>query len=274
MHAKIALVTYTVREEWAADPIGTLERIKGLGYEGIEFGLDLDDAAFEAVAAKMKELRLEAVMAHLPLDDILQNEKRYVKRMKDTGMKSVAIPWMEEERLPGGARYAETREAMAALAKRFNAEGLSLGYHNHEFEFKKVEGKCKLDILLEDIPDILAHLDVCWCTVGGQNPAEYLKRYRGRVPVIHLKDFSAQGLTEGARLYDLMGQDASADVKKPGGFKFQPVGMGVVDFQAIFQTAAEAGVEWMSVEQDLWYEREPMETARLSLEYIRANYGK
>ena len=109
-------------------------------------------------------------------------------------------------------------------------------------------------------------LDVCWVNVGGENPADYIRKYSGRSPVVHLKDFYGEKTED---MYELIGIEDKKP-KKPKGFEFRPVGSGVQDFPAILAAAEDAGATWVVVEQD----KEsmgltPMESIAKSREYLK-----
>jgi sugar phosphate isomerase/epimerase len=275
MPAKIYICAYTVQQDWDADPITAMEKIKGMGYEGVEFGLDYEEELFYAIKNKLAELGLAAVGVHIGLDDSIARVDFYFDRMKQLDMKYLGIPWLSGDCLPGGAKYAETKAKMRYMAERCKQEDVVYHYHNHNFEFEKVNGVCKLDILLQDVPELHTQLDVCWCTVGGQCPADYIRHYGHRMPVLHLKDFSARGDVTHAKLFELLGQGGGEDAEKireETKFNFEPVGHGQVDFPVIFKASDEVGVVWMGVEQDASPDRPPMEAAKMSYEYIKKNY--
>jgi len=277
MAAKIYICVYTVQQEWEKDPVGTLAKIKEMGYEGVEIGLDFEEGTFQAIKSKLAELGMSAVGAHINLDDAVARTDFYFDRMRQLQMKYLGIPWLSDDCLPGGGRYAQTKAKIRYMAERCRLEGFVYQYHNHNFEFEKVNGVCKLDLLLQDIPELIMQLDVCWCTVGGQDPASYIRHYGSRMPVLHIKDFSAKADVAGMKLYELMGKNDGGDAEQTrggAGFKFTPVGMGQVDIPSVFKAADEVGVAWMGVEQDASPDRPPMEAARLSYEYIKKTYLK
>jgi sugar phosphate isomerase/epimerase len=132
-----------------------------------------------------------------------------------------------------------------------------------------IDGKYALDILYERVPaDLLkTELDTCWVNVGGENPAEYIKKYAGRCPVVHLKDFFGEKSED---MYELIGIDKKAPAR-PSGFEFRPVGSGIQNFPAIIESAIASGAEWVVVEQDKpSMGLTPMECAKKSIEYVKS----
>lgn len=154
------------------------------------------------------------------------------------------------------------------------AEGIQLLYHNHDFEFVKLSGLYGLDFLYEAVPaDVLAtELDTCWVKVAGEDPAAYIRKYAGRCPVVHLKDFIGVK-KEGAVLYALIQADGSDDVKveteQEPDFDFRPVGYGKQDIPGIIKAGLESGAQWFIVEQDRSTERPALEAAKMSCDYVR-----
>ena len=142
-------------------------------------------------------------------------------------------------------------------------------YHNHDFEFIKVDGKYALDVLYDAIPaDLLqTELDTCWVNIGGENPADYLRKYSNRSPVVHLKDFTGEKADD---MYDLIGIEKKPAIK-PESFEFRPVGGGLQDMPAILAAARDAGSKWVIVELD-----EPakglsrFESIKQSIDYLRS----
>ena len=150
-----------------------------------------------------------------------------------------------------------------------NKLGMTLLYHNHDFEFMKLDGKYALDILYDEVSaDLLqTELDMCWVNVGGENPVEYLLKYSGRSPVVHLKDFAGDKSDD---MYELIGIEKKAP-KRPSNFEFRPVGSGKQDFPAILKAAEQAGSSWVVVEQDNpSMGLTPMECAAKSRAYLKS----
>jgi len=127
--------------------------------------------------------------------------------------------------------------------------------------------------LYREVPaDILAtELDTCWVNVGGENPANFIRKYSGRTPVVHLKDFVMPG-KKPEKMYALIGIDEQAQSKtaEQEAFGFRPIGYGVQNFEDIFAAAGESGAKWLIVEQDQpSMGKAPLECAKMSIEFVK-----
>lgn len=251
----------------AADFEGTLKKVKALGYDGVEFAGLYGKSAAE-VKAMCDEIGLVPLSAHVPFIDMM-NDTELLKVYADIGCKYVVIPYLTEEYRPGNDKFAEVIEGARVLGQKARELGMTLCYHNHDFEFVKVDGEYALDILYKEVPAELLHteLDTCWVNVGGENPAEYLRKYAGRSEVLHLKDFVG---SRSENMYALIGIDENEKKETGGKFEFRPVGSGVQDFPTILAAAKECGVEWVVVEQDQpSLGKTPIECAEMSINYLR-----
>jgi sugar phosphate isomerase/epimerase len=244
----IALQLYSVRTDMEADFEGTLKKVKEFGYDGVEFaGLHGKTAA--EVKKMCDEIGLVPISAHVPYSELLKGEETF-KAYAEIGCKYIVIPWIGAEYLAGGENNAEFIENVKKFGELANANGMKLCYHNHDFEFQKVDGEYKLDRLYSDVSAdlLLTQLDTCWVNVGGENPSDYIRKYNGRIEIIHLKDFVG-GKSE--NMYGLIGADGkekAEDTAKK--FELRPVGYGVQNFPAILDACKEVGATWVVVEQD------------------------
>jgi Sugar phosphate isomerases/epimerases len=271
MALPVALQLYTVRDEMEKDFSATLKAVKAMGYDGVELAGLLGHSADEFCAV-LAETGLKAESAHVPLDDILKDIDGTIKTYKKIGCKFIVIPYVTEERRPGAAKFEQTIEEIKKVGKALKDEGMQLLYHNHDFEFVKFEGEHGLDVLYaRTCPDCLSsEIDTCWVNVAGVNPSDYVRKYTGRAPVVHLKDFYQSGKLA-SNLYALIGIDEEAkEEEEKGIFEFRPVGHGMQDMPSILAAAVDAGAGWVVVEQD-----EPsqgntrMESAKMSRDYLR-----
>ncbi|MBQ4243517.1 MAG: sugar phosphate isomerase/epimerase [Clostridia bacterium] len=269
MKLPVAVQLYSVRDEMAEDFEGTIRKMKELGYDGVEFA-GLFDREPQEVKRICEEIGINPVSAHVPYYDMLENPQKVLADYAEIGCKYVAVPYLTEECRPGTDGWASTVEGIRKIAEAAKELGIQLLYHTHDFEYVKIDGEYALDILYSTIDEDLlkTELDTCWVKVAGENPAEYIKKYSGRSPVVHLKDFR-MGQQTGGALYKLIGIDDAGDEKQESSFCFRPVGYGEQDFGEILAACEEAGSEWVVVEQDEPSDGETrIESVKLSREYL------
>ena len=179
------------------------------------------------------------------------------------------VPYLDAKYRENENIFADAIQLIASIGEAAEKVGIQLLYHNHDFEFMKIDGKYALDIMYDTVPaDLLqTELDTCWVNVGGVDPAEYVKKYAGRAPVVHIKDFFGEK-TE--NMYELIGEENKAAPKRPEGFEFRPVGAGLQNVPAIVEASKAAGAEWLIVEQDSpSMGLTPLECIEKSIEYLK-----
>ncbi len=122
--------------------------------------------------------------------------------------------------------------------------GISFAYHNHDAEFRTVEGVIPYDLFLKetDADKVKMELDLAWATKGGKDPVELFKQHPGRFPLWHVKDL-----------------DASHE-------NILPVGSGTINYKRIFENAKLAGMKHCFVEHDM--PKDPMESITSSYAYL------
>lgn len=246
----IGLQLYSLREQAAQDLAHTLETVRDMGYTGIEFA-GLYGHSPEEVKTLLQLYQLTPVSAHVPLAELLADIPGTVAAYKTIGCPYIAIPWLEEARRPGHELYEDTLEAIRDIAQECQRQGIQLLYHNHDFEFVKVDGEYALDRMYSTIPAQLlqTELDTCWVRVGGEDPCAYLRKYAGRAPIVHLKDYYMEGEDAGPK-YELIGAAPQQPKADRSTFEFRAVGSGLQDMRAIVKAAEEAGAHWLIVELD------------------------
>jgi len=268
MALKVAVQLYSIRGDVAKDMRAALEKVKAMGYDGVEFaGIGAHTA--KEVKDMCEEIGLVPISAHVTFADMRKDPETTLAVYSEIGCKFVAVPYLVPEDRPGTDGFAKTIEDVAMIGKVAKKMGMQLLYHNHDFEFIKLDGKYALDILYDEVPSeyLQTELDVCWVSVGGEHSASFIKKYAGRAPVVHLKDYVGERSED---MYELIGVDRKAP-PRPEGFEFRTVGGGKQDFSEILAAAIEAGAEWVVVEQDRptpGYT--PLECAKMSVDHIRS----
>ena len=266
-----ALQVYSVRDFAEKDLEGTLEKIKAMGYDGVELA-GLYGHSYDQVRETLDRVGLTAVSAHVPLDEMLSDPQAVLAGYARIGCRYVAVPYLPEERRAGTDGFDQTMKDIEMLCSVAKQQGMTMLYHNHDFEFKKIGEEYCLDYMYRVIPKELleTELDTCWVNIGRENPADFVRKYSGRAPVVHLKDFYLRSRDKAGDTpcYELIGV-----YKMSGGgdiFEFRPVGFGMQDFPEILKAAEDAGAEWVVVEQDRpSMGKTSMECAEMSRDYLK-----
>ena len=244
----VALQVYSIREEAEKDFTKTMKDVRQMGYSGVELA-GLYSHTPEEIRDILKDAELTPISAHVPYQEFSEDLSGTVEKYAAIGCRYVAIPYLVEEERYGTKKFEEMMQNIPAIAKECAKHGITLLYHNHDFEFAKTkDGSYVLDYMYQQTSkeELQTEIDTCWVGVAGENPAEYIRKYSGRSPVIHLKDYTMNP------------------------FNFRALGDGVQDIPAILEEAVKAGCEWVIVEQDGHPERTPMENMRISREYLKS----
>ncbi|MFC4775711.1 sugar phosphate isomerase/epimerase family protein [Paenibacillus sp. GCM10023252] len=247
----IGMQLHSVRNIAEIDLLDTLEKVADLGYEAVEFSGYYHTPA-EQLKTKLDELGFKLVSSHIPLsyDKPVKMEKdlnREIAYAQKLGLNYLIVPWSPLPAKPDIHDVKLLADLFLARGQQVKAAGgqLRFGYHNHEFDFKQVEGRSVLDHLAELVPQelLVFELDLGWIYLAGGNPAAELRKLAGRVPLLHFKDFTTGRM------------DAE-------------VGEGKVPFDEVLDIAEECGVEAFFVEQEQ-YSSDSLESARISMDFFR-----
>lgn len=269
---RLGVQLYTVREQLKTDVQATLKAIAGIGYKELEL-LGLTDVA--TLAPMARALGLMPVSTHIPAPLVTGNWEawadaaratpasdrtlaRAVEVAKNHGIEYAVVSYLQPaERGTTAAAYETFADQLNRAGETARTAGVTLGYHNHGFEFAPLaDGRRPIDILLSRLDPALVtlELDVFWVSVTGADPAELLKEHKGRVALVHLKDKSK-------------GAPRETDESKVARTTFVEVGSGSLDFPAILEAARAAGVKHYFVEQDQT-PGDPIASLRQSYQYL------
>jgi len=243
---EIGCCIFTVDDEFESAPYETLYALKNMGYSYTESGnFGVHSTAtwrdlFNKSGIGLKSIHVNIEYMEMWYEHIVE----FIENMQ-AGTRYIVCPVLRSGKSDSIDGYLEEAEAMNKLGKRFKERGLQFLYHHHAYEFKDLNGRVGLDILFENTdPDYVKfQLDTFWIKYGGQEPVDYIKKFAGRCPVIHLRDIT----------------DDRQSVL---------VGEGILDFNEIIKTAIECGVKDFLVEQDI--KRKPsLECAKSSIDTLR-----
>jgi sugar phosphate isomerase/epimerase len=242
---QISLQLYTVREETARDMPATLRRISEIGYPAVEFagygGLTPRD-----LKTILDDLGLEASGVHVPLDYFETDLGGVLADMHALGCAHAVLPSAPPERRRDEASVARLAEDLNRWGELCRDEGVTLSYHNHDFEFAPLGESTMWDVLVRETDPELVHLelDLYWIKYGGTDPETVLRDVGDRVSLVHLKDMAPD--------------DTRSDL---------PVGEGTMPWRGLLEAADAVGVEWYIAEQD--NPRDALEDVKASLQHMR-----
>ncbi len=247
---QIGAQLYTVRQHCQTldDFAQTLRRVADIGYRTVQVsGTCPYDADWlkEQLAAN----GLTCVLTHIPVPRLLGETAQVVADHHVFGCPNIGLGWYAFDESKPDATFAHFMETYPAVARGIRAGGRYFMYHNHDQEFQRTpDGKqIILEKLAEEIPaDVMGFtLDTFWVQAGGGDPAQWLERLSGRIPVIHLKDFAY-------------------------GRKMAVVGEGNINFGRVFEKAAAGGTQFMMVEQDDCNGEDPFACLARSYRYLKS----
>ena len=273
---KVGIQLYSVKEAMAKDFEGTLEAIKDMGYEYVEFAGYYGRTA-EEIKATLERIGLKCISVHQGIEFFDEKPDEAAEFLKTFGVKYVVLPWYPKDRLAGSPDWEASVAHMNRVAEVLKKHDMVLGYHNHDFEFETYEGKYLHDYIFEAVPadKIMPELDTCWVHYAGLNPADKIRQFAGRVEVVHLKDFVCERLG-GGPAYDLIDKDGKPmkATREDNKFEFRPLGQGRQNFAEILAACEESGTETVIVEQDKTYGgMTELEAAKIARDYLKNTFG-
>ena len=271
----VGIQLYGVRNAMERDFEGTLKALADMGYEYVEFAGYYGHTA-EEIKAILDKYGLKCISAHQALDFYDEDPDAAAEFLKAFGVKYSVIPWYGKEKLAGTDEWEASAARFKKVGAVLKAHGMKLGYHNHDFEFEKHEGKYLHDYIFDEVGDLIdPELDTCWVHYAGINPADKIREFAGRVEIVHLKDFVCKELG-GGPAYDLIdnsGKGIGTKSREDNGFQFRPLGMGRQNFAEILEACEASGTEYVIVEQDQTYDMPELEAAKISRDYLRETFG-
>lgn len=260
---------WTVKDDLQRDYAGTLRRLAGMGVRRVEL-FELKGPTAAATRSALDAAGLECISAHVRLWELDADFPGAVERARRIGVRTlvVPVPWMPPDALQRALNgdmlevlaqemtldnWKMTAQLLNSYAQRLNAEGLALAYHNHNIDFRRFGDRVPYEELVAatDARRVRLELDCGWVASAGLDPVTYLKRWPARYMGLHVKDVKA-GFTPNTAM--------STDPIE--------VGRGVMDWPAILQAAWDAGVKEYYIEQEPPFARPPLESVRISVDYV------
>lgn len=221
------LQLYTLRDWMQVSVPGTLKLVAGVGYKELEFAGYFGQSP-EQIRKMLDDEGLSAPSAHVPLTTFQESIDKVIDTAQAVGHKYVVVPYLTPEQRGSSIDvYKKLADDMQKWGEACNNANITLAYHNHDFEFQRVDGELPYDILLNntDPKAVAFELDLYWTVKAGVDPVQLFNQHPGRFRLFHVKDMDEAG-------------------------EFADVGTGTIDFNAIFAHADKAGLAHQFVERD------------------------
>ncbi len=242
--AKIGIQLYTVRDKLAKDYLGTIRKMKALGYEGVEFPAGAIEAATaEEIHTVLKETELELAGFTFEHRDFETRIEEIIAYTLACGAKTIVYPWLPEEKRQSADDYVRFAQQLSQWGKQLRENGISLLYHIHGYEFEAFDGKTGFDLFFEalDLDAVKLEIDVYWVESGGVDCITFMERYGKYSPSIHFKDY----------------------LKRDGKLVDTEIGDGAIDMVKVAEIGLREEADWFIVEQEE-FDKPTLESAGIS----------
>lgn len=249
---------YTIRDYMKDAELTDLafRKMKALGYDELQTaGCAIPVEEYAQIA---KDNGIKVIGTHDDFNKMIADPEWAMNFHRTLGTTNIGIggmPKYARESADGCRQFCEDANKFAEI---INKEGFKFTYHNHHFEFAKVEGNTRLmDILVDNLdPNTTSFcLDTCWVQCGGCDVRAWIEKLAGRIDILHMKD--VEWVAESNGKDHLM---------------YTSVGDGNLNWKGIIEAAEKIGVKHFIVEQDgRWVNNNPFLSAERSANYIKEN---
>lgn len=227
------------------------ERLREIGYRDLQNQWISRDVPDEAVAEAMEQYGLRCVAVQDFYTDVAADLDRYRTQNRLWHSRYMTVSRIPREYFSadGLTQYAQKLREMADI---FREDGVMLTFHPVKDDYAPIDGVCAVDRLMALLPEDIQVTACLYHTIrGGQDPIEFLRRYRGRVDLVHFKN---------------------AALSPDGEEYLVPVGQGNIDWPPILRACRESGVKWGFAEQERW-KKDPFVCAQESWQYLTENWN-
>lgn len=250
MSIKIGAQYYTIREfcQTIEDFDESCKKVSEMGYKYVQLSGTGNFSADE-IKPILDKYSLKTVCTHRAPQNYLENIESEIEFHKTLDCKIAGLGAM-----PGHNAERETIDSFVKkfkpVVERLAKEGITFAYHNHAFEFAKIDGKFAFEIICEKMAadNFGAILDVYWLAYAGVNPAKFIREHSENIACVHFKDLRVSG------------NEAV----------YAEVGNGNLDWDDIISACEECGVEYALVEQDFNHlDDDPFKSLKVSYDFLK-----
>lgn len=245
--SNIALQLYSVKELTEVDFLGTIEKVAKIGYDGVEFAGYFNTPAKELKAC-LDHNGIKAAGSHISVDTLKNELEATIEYSQTIGSSLIICPYLPEELRKSADDYKALADLFNKIGEKCVKNGISFGYHNHDFEFKKFDGEFGLDILMSNTEAelLFSELDTFWVEYSGLKSVDFIERYKERCKVLHIKEMN------------------NLEEKRN-----TEIGKGIMDFKAIVKAGQKYNTPWFTIEQEA-FTIPQLQSIDESLTYLRS----
>jgi sugar phosphate isomerase/epimerase len=250
----IGVQLYMVKEDMAKDPAGTLSQLGKMGYTQIEsFGGDkgifwgMTNKDFNSLATASG---LKMVSTHFAGNS--EGYEKTAAQAAEIGMKYVIYPWKGPQKtIDAFKRIADEFNGYGKICKK---NGLRFAYHPHDYPYKPVDGQLPIDVLLANTdPELVDfEMDFYYTVTEGQDPEAYIKKYKPRFRLCHMRDVLKERLPAGSE------EESACDL-----------GTGIINYPHLLSKGLDNGMEYFFVEQSRFFHETPVQSAKINADYLK-----
>jgi sugar phosphate isomerase/epimerase len=246
---KIGLQLYSIHSEAEKNLLDTLENVKKMGYDSVQFA-GLFGISAKEVKKVLDSTELTVAGAHIPLEQFSGEAfKRQMEAQLVLENDLMIMPYLTEEQRKSVDDYKRVAETLNEAGIRSKEYDIRVAYHNHDFEFYEIDGKLPFDVIYgETDPELVKmELDTYWAKYAGFEPEKLLKTYKHRCVSMHLKDMT----------------------EKEGQKQSTIAGTGKLDMRGFLNLADEHKVDYCVIEQE-HFEGNPLVEVEKGLHHVKA----
>ncbi len=226
----IGLITNTVKNELKENWKKTFRKIADTGYNYLEGGSNFGKST-EKFLKFINKIGLRYVAGGTSMHPLSEDTGEYIKSAREMNREYIVCywPWLDSAENLTREQSLKAAESLNKIGKKCKENGLGFAWHNHDKEFRDINGEMAFDIIMDntDPEYVTCEMDIYWVKKGNQDPVHYFKKYPGRFHLLHVKDMD--------------------NTEERG---IACVGNGIIDFKRIFAHAKTAGTKYFIVENE------------------------
>lgn len=252
---EMGIQLYTLRDhiQNAEDFDSTLARLKAMGVNTVQISA-IGDIPARVQSDILKKHGMTVCVTHKGFDRMCNDLDSLIEEHKTIGCDALGLGAPSQEYRETAENVRDFMGKATEICKKLKEKGMTFNYHNHDFEFRPLENMSAdmMDLLIEETdPETFKFIpDVAWIHFAGKDPVEVLERMKGRVKVLHFKDYI---------------------IDENGDRRFVSLGKGVVDLNACYEAAQRLEIPYIMYEQDCdWTDDDPFKSTEESWAFMQS----